>query len=227
MALRDWLIPRRTSKPADLDRDPPDPGIADRQLRDEIRRSFDRAAADEEHFPSTIDPRIEHVQKILKFFGDLNDKKVLDAGCGKGRFARVLLERNPGARIAGLDLSEEMIRLIPAGIDKVAGSMNELPFADSAFNAIYATESLEHAVDVEKAVSELCRVLTPGGSLAIIDKNADHWGRLETPRWERWFGRREIEKLLFQYCHSVHSEFLSYWSDVRPDGLFIIWYARK
>ena len=42
----------------------------DPSLRDEIRRSFDEASRDEEHFPSTIDPRIQHVQVLLKFFGD-------------------------------------------------------------------------------------------------------------------------------------------------------------
>jgi ubiquinone/menaquinone biosynthesis C-methylase UbiE len=199
----------------------------DRRLRDEIRHSFDEAAADEEHFPSTIDSRIEHVQALLKFFGNLTDRCVLDAGCGKGRFGRVLLERNPGVRITGLDLSEEMVRLIPAGIHKVAGSMNELPFADSAFDAVYATESLEHAVDIEGAIAGLCRVLKTGGKLAIIDKNSAHWGRLNTPTWERWFDRKELEKLLLRHCHDVHSEFLSYWADVKPDGLFIIWYARK
>lgn len=199
----------------------------DRDLRDEIRRSFNEASSDDEHFPSTIDPRIQHVQALLKFFGPLDDKQVLDAGCGKGRFARVLAEHNPRARITGLDLSDAMLRLSSAGMNKVAGSMNELPFADSAFDAVYATESLEHAVDIEGAVSGLCRVLKPGGRLAIIDKNADHWGRLSTPKWERWFGRGELEKLLRRHCHIVHSEFLSYWADVEPDGLFIAWYASK
>ena len=122
------------------------------ELRAEIRRSFDEASRDEEHFPSTIDPRIQHVQVLLKFFGDLTDKRVLDVGCGKGRFARVLQEQNPGAEIWGLDISEEMLRFVPAGIHTRAGSMTELPFADSTFDFAYATESLEHAVDIERAV---------------------------------------------------------------------------
>jgi len=210
-------------------RETPDNAVLtlDRELRDEIRHSFDHASSDDEHFPSTIDPRIQHVQVLLKFFGPLDDKEVLDAGCGKGRFARVLAERNPGARVTGLDLSEAMLRFTPAGINKVAGSMNELPFADSAFDAVYATESLEHAVDIEGAIAGLCRVLKPGGKLAIIDKNIEHWGKLGTPKWERWFGQNELEKLLRRHCHSVRSEFLSYWADVEPDGLFIAWYARK
>jgi malonyl-CoA O-methyltransferase len=197
------------------------------ELREEIRKSFNAAAADEEHFPSTIDPRIRHVQILLEFFGPLADMKVLDVGCGKGRFARVLKERHPGAEVWGLDISEEMLRFVPAGVETRAGSMTELPFAASTFDCVYATESLEHAVEIGQAVSEMCRVLKPGGKLAIIDKNARHWGKLETPAWERWFERSELEKLLARDCNKVWSEYLSYWEDVAPDGLFLAWFALK
>ena len=204
----------------------PDPP-ASSELREKIRRSFDEAARDEEHFPSTIDPRIQHVRVLLKFFGNLTDKCVLDVGCGKGRFARVLQEQNPGAEIWGLDISEEMLRFVPAGIRTVAGSMTELPFAASAFDCVYATESLEHAVEIERAVNEMCRVLKPGGKLLIVDKNAEHWGKLKTPDWERWFKRDELERLLARHCGKVSSEYLSYWEDVAPDGLFLVWFAQK
>jgi ubiquinone/menaquinone biosynthesis C-methylase UbiE len=199
----------------------------DPALLEKIRSSFDEASRDEEHFPSTIDPRIQHVQILLKFFGNLTDKKVLDVGCGKGRFARVLRGQYPGAEIWGLDISEEMLKSVPAGVHTRAGSMTALPFADSTFDFVYATESLEHAVAIELAVNEMCRVLKPGGRLLIIDKNAEHWGKLKTPEWERWFKREELEKLLARNCHKVSSEYLSYWEDVAPDGLFLVWFAHK
>jgi malonyl-CoA O-methyltransferase len=205
----------------------PAPGKLSPELRKEIRESFNEASADEEHFPSTIDPRIKHVGVILKYFGDLTDKCVLDVGCGKGRFARVLQDRNPGAVICGLDISEAMLACVPAGIDVVSGSMTELPFAASSFDAVYATESLEHAVEIERAVDEMCRVLKPGGKLVIIDKNAEHWGRFKTPTWEKWFTRGELEAMLGKRCQTVSSEFLSYWDDVPSDGLFLGWFATK
>ncbi len=212
----------------DLFKKEPKPGqTLDPELRAEIQRSFDESSHDEEHFPSTIDPRIQHVQILLKFFGDLTDKRVLDVGCGKGRFARVLQEQNPGAEIWGLDISEEMLRFVPAGIHTRAGSMTELPFADSTFDFAYATESLEHAVDIERAVHEMCRVVKPGGKLVIVDKNAEHWGKLKTSAWERWFTRGELEKLLKRDCSEVRSELLSYWEDVEPDGLFLAWFAQR
>jgi ubiquinone/menaquinone biosynthesis C-methylase UbiE len=191
----------------------------------DIRRSFEEAAADEEHFPSTIDPRIYHVQLILRCFGDLNGRRVADIGCGKGRFARVLKELHPNASVVALDLAEAMLRCVPPGIERCGGSMTALPFAAGAFDAAYATESLEHAVDIEAAVAELCRIVRRGGRIVIIDKNAEHWGRLKTPAWEKWFERSEIEKLLRRHCREVSSDFISYWEDVPPDGLFIAWQA--
>ncbi len=194
---------------------------------DEIRRSFDEASGDEEHFPSTIDPRIYHVKLLLEWFGERAGGRVLDNGCGKGRFARVLHGEHPGASVVAFDLSEAMLHYVPEGILPCSGTMTHLPFASGSFDCVYATESLEHAVEIDVAVREMCRVLKPGGRLVIIDKNAEHWGRFKTPQWEKWFRREELEKLLRRDCTDVSSRFISYWDDVEPDGLFVAWLAQK
>lgn len=192
-----------------------------------IKEFFNHAAQDEEHYPSTIDPRIYHVQLILEYLGDLSGKRVADIGCGKGRFARILKERYPSAKVCAVDLAEAMLRFVPAGVAPCAASMTALPLATGSCDAAYATESLEHAIDIETAVAELCRIVAPGGRIVIIDKNSEQWGRLETPAWEKWFGQKQMEKLLERHCRTVSSKPISYWEDVAPDGLFLAWMAEK
>ena len=196
-------------------------------LLPEIIQHFNQAAADEEHFPSTIDPRIYHVQLLMEYFGELNGRRVLDVGCGKGRFARVLQERYPRSNLVGFDLAEAMLRCVPSEVHACAGSMTALPFLTESFDCAYATESLEHAVDIDAAVAEMCRVVKPGGRIAIIDKNAEQWGRLKTPSWEKWFDRKQLERILERHCANVSSREISYWEDVAPDGLFLAWLAEK
>ena len=188
---------------------------------------FNRAAGDEEHYPSTIDPRIWHVKLVLDHLGDVNGKRVADIGCGKGRFARILKERYPAAQVAAIDLAEAMLARVPSDLMRTAASMTALPLASASMDGAYATESLEHAVDIPAAVAELARIVKPGGRIAIIDKNAQAWGRLETPEWERWFGQKELERLLARHCRKVWSQPISYWEDLPPDGLFLAWFAVK
>jgi malonyl-CoA O-methyltransferase len=191
----------------------------------DIARFFNEAARDEEHFPSSIDPRILHVRLVLEHLGDA--RRVADVGCGKGRFARLVKQADPARVVVAVDLAESMLRCVAPGIVRLAASMTALPLAAGSCDGAYATESLEHAVDIEKAIGELCRIVRPGGRILIIDKNVEHWGRFKTPAWEKWFDRREVERMLAAHCRKVESRFISYWEDVEPDGLFIAWLAEK
>jgi ubiquinone/menaquinone biosynthesis C-methylase UbiE len=188
---------------------------------------FNEASRDEEHFPSTIDRNILHVRTVLDWCGDLNGKRVADLGCGKGRFARIVKEENPHALVVGLDISVAMLQHVPDTVFPCSGSLTAIPLATASCDAAYATESLEHAVDIDSAVAELCRILKPGGRLVIIDKNQEHWGRLQTPEWEKWFGQRELEEMLRRHCRIVESHPISYWEEETPDGLFLVWLAEK
>jgi malonyl-CoA O-methyltransferase len=192
-----------------------------------IRDYFNQAAANEEHYPSIIDPRILHVRRVLEHLGDMNGRIAADIGSGKGRFARILKDRNPNATVIALDIAEAMLRHIGPDIRRVVASMTQLPIAAQSVDGAYAIESLEHAVDIEGAIGELTRIVKSGGKIVIIDKNIEKWGQLETPTWERWFDRRTIIRLLEKSCRNVVSEPISYWEDVPADGMFLIWLATK
>jgi SAM-dependent methyltransferase len=54
---------------------------------------------------------------------------------------------------------------------EVVGDMLDLPLENESFDIVLSTESIEHTADPQKAVSELCRVLKPGGSIIITCPN--------------------------------------------------------
>jgi trans-aconitate methyltransferase len=101
----------------------------------EIRAFFNTAALDEEHYPSTIDPRIYHVQLMLKHLGDLTEKRVADVGCGKGRFARIVRDQYPSASVLALDVAEAMLVCVPPGIHRCTATMTDLPLASASCDA--------------------------------------------------------------------------------------------
>jgi len=105
----------------------------------------------------------------LALLGEVEGKWILDAGCGEGRFARMLAER--GARVTAIDLSRRMMELAqaeeakaPLGIEYAQMSMTDLsPFADESFDAVIAYLSILDVEDFETALREIARVLRAGG----------------------------------------------------------------
>jgi malonyl-CoA O-methyltransferase len=189
-----------------------------------IKTSFGAKIA---HFPDSIDEHDGRVQEILSFFGDLNNRKVIDIGCGKGRFLRILQDRFPQAQLHGLDISEEMLHYCPEGILKLCGNILDIRQPDCTFDAVYSVEALEHAVNIDTAVMEMCRILKPGGKILIIDKNVSQMGHLKISPWEKWFNHTEIVKLLHKFHVKAESKLITYDKHDQPDGLFIAWEGVK
>jgi SAM-dependent methyltransferase len=99
---------------------------------------------------------------------------MLDAGCGTGGF---LARLGSAGRAVGLDGDEGACRMARAksGAAIVAGSINALPFADRAFDAIWSADVLCHrGVDEAQALAEFRRCLKPGGAL-VLNLPAYRW----------------------------------------------------
>jgi len=97
---------------------------------------------------------------------------VLDAGCGPGIMSKIaLLEINP-KKIVMLDPNKfllDNISIDSSNIEKVLGTFEKLPFADSYFDAVMCGFSFRDAIDFKKAASELARVLKKDGILVLVD----------------------------------------------------------
>lgn len=99
--------------------------------------------------------------------------RLLDIGCGTGRLAERVAEARPDARVVGCDFSAGMLehaaeRLgVHAGVSLVRGDATRLPFADAAFDAAVSTEAFHWFPDQDAALTELRRVVRPGGRLLL------------------------------------------------------------
>lgn len=112
----------------------------------------------------------ERQQKLRRYLHDLPPgSKVLDYGCGRAEFTAYLASL--GFRTVGLDLSEQAIQFnrrdFPS-IEFVLSRANEpCSFVAGHFDAIWASEVIEHVYDVHAIFAEFSRILRVGGKLIV------------------------------------------------------------
>jgi ubiquinone/menaquinone biosynthesis C-methylase UbiE len=103
---------------------------------------------------------------------------VLDAGTGPGALLVQLANRRPDLRLTGVDLSGDMVALAERNVhaaglgDRVQvhrADVAALPFPDASFDLVVSTFSMHHWAAITPSVTELARVLRPGGLLWIYD----------------------------------------------------------
>jgi SAM-dependent methyltransferase len=105
---------------------------------------------------------------MLDLAGDVSGRRILDAGCGSGPLSAAL--RAKGAVVTGFDASAAMVELARRRLGddadlRVADLAAPLPFADAEFDDVVASLVLHYLGDWTKPLSELRRVLRPGGRL--------------------------------------------------------------
>jgi demethylmenaquinone methyltransferase / 2-methoxy-6-polyprenyl-1,4-benzoquinol methylase len=115
---------------------------------------------------------------------------VLDVATGTAAVA-IELVRRTGCRVVGLDQSREMLdtgrqRIHTVGladrIELLAGNAERLPFDDESFDALTFTYLLRYVEDPQATMSELARVVKPGGTIAMLEFGVPRG--LARPAWE-------------------------------------------
>jgi ubiquinone/menaquinone biosynthesis C-methylase UbiE len=129
-------------------------------------------------------------------------KRILDAGCGNGRYSQFLLsEADADATITSFDYSQQMLqrarkRLQSSRVTHVAADLTRLPYADACFDAIVCGWVLEHLPDPRPGLRELARVLRPGGRLLLLATEDTFTGALCSRLWHcRTYNRQDLRRV--------------------------------
>lgn len=166
---------------------------------------------------------------------------VLDLGCGEGRHMHALYYYAKRMHVVGADLGFKDLCKARAGFEQypdmelnsrrsfslVQSDATRLPFSDASFDGVICSEVLEHIPDYQCALDEICRVLKPGGTLAVsVPRAWPEWicwklspdGYADSPGGHiRIFRtgvlRRDIQRrgLRFTHRHWAHGLHAPYW----------------
>jgi 2-polyprenyl-6-hydroxyphenyl methylase/3-demethylubiquinone-9 3-methyltransferase len=215
----------------------------------------DRFDALQARFKDRLADRDYRLEALRRVLGPLEGRRILDIGCGKGRFARKL--QSARADVIALDRSAGMMAHA-VGLDRVRGTSCFLPLASDSFDAVIAIEVLEHVACLDAVLCEIERVLRPGGLVAILDKNVwslsalrpavpnilIKWLDERRGRWmyppgapvrERWFRPRDLLRRLRRHFDSAAVEQLLapaeaghfVFRSLPATRLMCLWTARK
>jgi SAM-dependent methyltransferase len=152
--------------------------------------------------PADPGPPPAHLVEFVRGLGRVG--RALDLGCGDGRLTAEL----DAAELTAADVSPVALERVRTRLPDVRVVELQpdapLPFGDGSFEAVLLAETIEHVRDVQLLLSEVRRVLVPGGTLAMTTPATAPLTRPEHPfsphlhRFTRRSLRRTLEELGFE-----------------------------
>ena len=149
--------------------------------------------------------------------------KIIDMGCGLGRFLKKIHAKYPEFMLFGSDISNEILQNVPNYVNKYAGSLLNTNSCEDFYDVVLTVEALEHSLDIENAVRELRRILKPNGKLFILDKNIKYKGNLDMPPWEQWFDVNELAGIMTK----VGFRDVKYKNVSKNNEMYVLWTGLK
>ncbi len=159
--------------------------------KDQVRRMFDTISGKYDGLNRLISLGIDQRwrRRLVRLVAAEKPADILDVATGTGDLALALVSTG-APRIVGLDLAEGMLevgrkkvagRALDGKIEMVQGDSEALPFPDASFDAVTVAFGVRNFEDLELGLSEIYRVLRPGGILAVLEtsvpeKQPFKWG---------------------------------------------------
>lgn len=113
---------------------------------------------------------LERRLDLIRRHVPLEDRHILDIGCGIGTFVQRLREFSP--HVYGVDVDRERVRRGATALPYLVVAVSEhLPFADGSFDVVLLHEVLEHVRDDHLTLEEACRVTRAGGRIVVYCPN--------------------------------------------------------
>jgi len=103
--------------------------------------------------------------------------KLLDVGCGSGRF--LALMRDAGWKVLGVEQDRAAAKLAQErfGVPVIVGTLPEANLPEESFDAVTLSHVIEHVYDPVGLLAECRRVLKPGGRVVVLSPNVESRGR--------------------------------------------------
>lgn len=147
--------------------------------KEEVAQMFNNISANYDFLNHFLSLGIDHLwrKKAVKQLVLQQPKVMLDLATGTGDFAIACLKLKP-TQIIGMDISSGMLevgkqkmkkRAFDQVIDMQLGDSENLPFADATFDAITVGFGVRNFENLEKGLSEMLRVLKPGGQAVVLE----------------------------------------------------------
>ncbi|MFT7344294.1 MAG: demethylmenaquinone methyltransferase/2-methoxy-6-polyprenyl-1,4-benzoquinol methylase [Lentimonas sp.] len=154
-------------------------GQQDQSKKQEVQKMFDNISSRYDFLNHFLSLGIDRVwrRKAINKLRSIQPKKILDIATGTADFALAAMKLQP-AEVVGLDLSSGMLevgkkKIKKKGLDEVIsmvqGDSEKLDFEDGYFDALTVGFGVRNFEDLEQGLSEMLRVVRPGGKLVILE----------------------------------------------------------
>ena len=173
----------------------------------------------------TTDGRYSLLKASIRDLGSID---FLDLGCGKLRYTRRLIEEQiDNHRFYAVDFTKKIMGKAPECVNKKEGTILNIPYDNETFDFVFLSESLEHAVDIELALKEICRVLKSGGKVLVVDKDDTSDAKDSMADFEQWFSVEGLSSLMKKCGFKSVLTTSNLTKDNTPGYNFTGWLAQK